>query len=186
MIEIKPLASVDAESLKSVITGYTTDAKYNVVKTETPEHTSITLDLVSLPSPSVKTYDHLDEDTLEHYNSVASKGWTYGAFEGERLVGVAITEHHEWNKTLWVWDFHVSDAYRGRGVGRRLMEQLAERSKSAGIRAIVCETQTTNVPAIRFYRSVGFQLDGVDVSYYTNQDYPDGEIAVFMKLRLKE
>jgi hypothetical protein len=26
---------------------------------------------------------------------------------------------------------------------------------------------------------MGFTLEGVDISFYTNQDYPDGEIAVF-------
>jgi streptothricin acetyltransferase len=38
--------------------------------------------------------------------------------------------------------------------------------------------------AMRFYRAVGFAVEGVDVSYYSNEDYPDGEIAVFMKLRV--
>ena len=48
------------------------------------------------------------------------------------------------------------------------------------------ETQNTNVPAIHFYRSVGFELEGVDLSYYANDDFPDGQIAVFMKKRVEE
>jgi ribosomal protein S18 acetylase RimI-like enzyme len=43
---------------------------------------------------------------------------------------------------------------------------------------ILCETQTTNVPAIDFYRRVGFKLEGIDLSYYSNEDWPDGEVAV--------
>jgi ribosomal protein S18 acetylase RimI-like enzyme len=70
------------------------------------------------------------------------------------------------------------------GVGSQLMEQLAEKGKAAGLRIIVCETQTTNVPAIQFYHRVGFVMEGIDLSYYSNEDYSDGEIAVFMKRRL--
>jgi hypothetical protein len=37
------------------------------------------------------------------------------------------------------------------------------------------------VPAIRFYHALGFTLDGVDISFYSNDDLARGEIAVFMK-----
>ena len=31
---------------------------------------------------------------------------------------------------------------------------------------------------------LGFRVEGVDISFYSNDDYPEGEIAVFMKRRL--
>ena len=34
------------------------------------------------------------------------------------------------------------------------------------------------------YRRLGFRLEGIDLSHYTNADYPDGEVAVFMKRRV--
>jgi ribosomal protein S18 acetylase RimI-like enzyme len=49
---------------------------------------------------------------------------------------------------------------------------------------MVCETQNTNVPAITFYRRVGYEIDGVDLSYYTNRDMTDFEVAIFMKRKL--
>jgi ribosomal protein S18 acetylase RimI-like enzyme len=102
------------------------------------------------------------------------------------MVGVALAEPRQWNETLWVWEFHVAETRRGRGIGRRLMAELAEQARAAGLRALVCETQNTNLPAINFYRAVGFTLEGVDVSYYTNDDMsPGGTVAVFMKLRIK-
>ncbi len=64
------------------------------------------------------------------------------------------------------------------------MECPAEKARRAGFRAIVCETQNTNATAIKIYRKLGFRLEGIDISYYSNNDYPDGEIAVFMKRRL--
>ena len=61
------------------------------------------------------------------------------------------------------------------------MEALAEKGRAIGLRTIVCETQNTNVPAIEFYRKVGFTVEGIDLSYYTNDDVLNGEVAVFMK-----
>jgi ribosomal protein S18 acetylase RimI-like enzyme len=84
-----------------------------------------------------------------------------------------------------VWEFHVVAAYQGQGVGRGLMGALAEQARAAGLRVIVCETQTANVPAIGFYRRMGFEMEGLDLSYYTNADVERGEVAVFMKLKLK-
>jgi ribosomal protein S18 acetylase RimI-like enzyme len=65
------------------------------------------------------------------------------------------------------------------------MECVAQKAERARFRTIVCETQNTNVIAIKVYRKLGFSLEGIDISYYSNHDYPDGEIAVFMKRRLQ-
>jgi ribosomal protein S18 acetylase RimI-like enzyme len=62
------------------------------------------------------------------------------------------------------------------------MEALAEKLVLRTC-VMVCETNT-NVPAISFYRQVGFSMDGVDLSYYTNRDLTDGEVAIFMKRKL--
>lgn len=53
---------------------------------------------------------------------------------------------------------------------------------------MVCETQNTNVPGIEAYRRLGFELDGVELSYYSNhdtdRDRPGAEVAVFMNRKL--
>jgi len=64
------------------------------------------------------------------------------------------------------------------------MEAVAQKAKAAGLRAIVCETQNTNATAVNVYRRLGFAVEAVDISYYSNNDYPDGDVAVFMKWRL--
>jgi ribosomal protein S18 acetylase RimI-like enzyme len=79
----------------------------------------------------------------------------------------------------------VSEKHRRLKVGKRLMESVIELAKSKGFRAVVLETQNTNVPAIEFYMKCGFELDGIDLSYYTNNDVESGELAFFMKRKLK-
>lgn len=51
---------------------------------------------------------------------------------------------------------------------------------------LVCETQTTNTPAIQFYRALGFVIDGLDLSLYTNHDREHGEVAIFIRRQLAE
>jgi hypothetical protein len=38
--------------------------------------------------------------------------------------------------------------------------------------------------ALRFCRAVRFAIEGVDVSDNSNADWPEGEVAVFMKRRV--
>lgn len=64
------------------------------------------------------------------------------------------------------------------------MDALAGLAHAEGLRTLVFETQNTNMPAIQFYRSVGCEIDAVDLSYYTNRDAMDGEVAIFMKRKL--
>ncbi len=181
MAEITPLNKLDTQALRQVITGYVSPAKYEIRKVEARELTTITMQLVSLEHLYVKRYDHLDEETLERYVRVLKDGLSFGAYQGDQLIGVALAEPHWWNKSLWVWEFHVAESHRGQGIGRRLMGALAEKGRAIGLRIIVCETQNTNVPAIEFYRKVGFTVEGIDLSYYTNDDVLNGEVAVFMK-----
>lgn len=181
---VKLLTQLTSTDLHRLITGYASDAQYCVHKTETDGQFTLTLTLVPLAEPHFKRYDHTDEETVSHYQQVLQHGFSFGAFEGEYLVGIALAEPHTWNSSLWVWEFHVAATHQRQGIGRQLMAALVQKGQAAGLRTIVCETQTTNVPAIRFYQSAGFHIEGIDLSYYTNDDYPDGEIALFMKRRL--
>lgn len=184
MIEIRPLTALTPSDLKRVAGGYTSDRKYVVVHTSAEDRVTFDLQLVPLDQPYVKQFDY-DDDTIMGYQRVLKDGFSFGAYDGDLLAGLVVGEPLEWNRSLWVWEFHVLEAYRNGGIGKQLMERLAEKAKTAGFRVIVCETQNTNAAAIEVYRKLGFELEGIDISYYSNADYPDGEIAVFMKRRLK-
>jgi streptothricin acetyltransferase len=183
MVEIRPLTELSGAVLRQTITGYVSHEKYAVSYTSTEQNTTFFIELIHLDQPFVKHFETSDED-IRHSQAALQAGWSLGAFDGEELAAIAIAEPQWWNYTLWIWEFHVVESQRGRGIGRQLMDRLAERAAPAGLRAMLVETQNTNVPAIRFYSKAGFAIQGIDISYYTNQDYPDGEIAIFMKRRL--
>ncbi len=112
-------------------------------------------------------------------------GWSVGAYDGSALVGIALAEPRSWNRSVWVWELGVAPSCRRRGIATGLIRELARRASARGYRVIVCETQTTNAPAIAFYFRAGFHLEGVDLSYYTNHDVRRGAVAIFMKKRVR-
>lgn len=74
-----------------------------------------------------------------------------------------------------LWDIRVAPAFRGRGIGRALVEAAETWALAHGCRELKVETQNINVPACRFYESRGFQLRVV-----REDAYPDcpGEIQL--------
>ncbi|MBI5935462.1 MAG: GNAT family N-acetyltransferase [Chloroflexi bacterium] len=184
MIEISPLKKLELADLERVASGYTSNGKYEVAYSDSENQSSIRLQFVETKEPYVKQYDHYDRETFQQYQELLNNGFSFGAYEDDLLVALILAEAREWNRSLWVWEFHVAETHRKRGIGKRLMERAAESAKRIHLRTIVCETQNTNANAIHVYRKLGFRVEGVDISYYTNNDHPDGEVAVFMKRRL--
>lgn len=183
MIEIRPLTTFSLADFTRIASGYISPARYMVRKEESDAQTTFTLTLEPLAVPYAKTWPTTAED-VERYTRVVQEGLSLGAYDGDLAVGLGIAAAQRWNATLWVWEFHIAGPYRGQGLGLQLMDALAEQGRTAGFRIMVCETQSTNVPAIRFYRRAGFEIGGVDLSYYTNADLPNGEVALFMKRQL--
>jgi ribosomal protein S18 acetylase RimI-like enzyme len=183
MIAIGPLNALTLEDLRRTASGYISAERYRVEHTESDQLITFDLKLEALAAPYVKKYA-FDEDTMAAYKPLLGNGFTFGVFAEKLLIGLAISEVYRWNNSLWIHDFHIAEEYRGRGLGRQLMHAVENAARQAGIRIIACETQNKNVPAINFYRRIGFSLEGIDLSHYRNSDHPDGEIAVFMKMRL--
>jgi ribosomal protein S18 acetylase RimI-like enzyme len=183
-IKIRPLKSISAEVVQKIGGGYISPARYNVRKDESAERTVITLELIPLDSPYVKNWEPSDYQEEERYQELVTEGNSLGAYDGDQLVGLALTEARWWNKTLWVWEFHIAKSHRRRGIGRQLMEAVVKKARQDGFRVVGLETQSTNFPAISFYRAAGFEIDALDLSLYTNTDTVDGEVAIFMKKKI--
>lgn len=72
----------------------------------------------------------------------------------------------------------VSDAYKGRGLGRALMAAAVERARAAGAPRLYLETNSGLAPALALYRSFGFrEIEPETPSPYARAD-------VIMELRL--
>lgn len=183
-MKISLLKKIEIKELKRVAPGYTSNSKYIVLYKDSQNHSLIDLHLVDLDTPYTKKYDHYDRNTIERYQQILREGFSFGAYDDDLLVGILIAEPRTWNQSLLVWEFHTANTHRHRGIGKKLMDAVTEKAVGAGFRIIVCETQNTNAAAIKIYRQLGFRIEAIDISFYSNDDYPDGEIAVFMKRRI--
>jgi ribosomal protein S18 acetylase RimI-like enzyme len=181
MIQIELLQTVTIAELRPLIQGYVSHEKYVVSWQAAEERISFALELTPLETPYRQRFEL---EPAEHYERICDTGFSLAAYEGSSRVAIALCEPHFWNQSLQIHEFHVLPARQGQGIGRELMEAVARQARAAGLRILSAESQNTNIPAIRFYRKLGFRLEGLDLSYYTNQDWPNGEIALWMKRKM--
>ncbi len=81
--------------------------------------------------------------------------------EDGHIVGNATVSRAR-NRSAWIIsNVAVLPAYRGRGIGRRLMEAAIEHARSHGGRQVVLQVRRDNEPAKRLYQSLGFHTVGV-------------------------
>jgi len=183
-LTINPLSAVSLPELQQIITGYHSSGYVAVSYTDSPGQSTFSLTYTPLAEPQQRRFDHLDQETTTRYNQILNKNFSFAAFADDTLAGLIIAEPEFWNRSVTVWEFHVRADQRRRGIGRQLMTRLVARATAAGMRTLVCETQNVNAGSIQAYRRLGFRPEGIDISYYTNNDYPNGDIAIFMKRQL--
>jgi ribosomal protein S18 acetylase RimI-like enzyme len=106
--------------------------------------------------------------------------WSHSfvAEDGGVCVGFAAAGFEAWNRRLVLWHLYVQAGARGRGVGRRLLERVADLGRELGARHIWLETSNLNAPGVAAYRALGFTLTGVDTTLY-DATPAEGEIALF-------
>ncbi len=77
----------------------------------------------------------------------------------------------------------IREAYRCRGVGRRLLSYLLDRAAASGMSEAFLEVRPSNTAAIRLYQSLGFEPVGTRRGYY--QAVGGREDAAVLKLSLR-
>jgi ribosomal protein S18 acetylase RimI-like enzyme len=103
---------------------------------------------------------------------------SFGARIGDDVVGYAVVNHEPYHNRVRIAQLLVLNEYRTLGVGKMLMQHAEDYAKSIKARALILETQSCNIPAIRFYQSCGFQFVGCDVTCYTNNDVENNEVRL--------
>lgn len=79
-----------------------------------------------------------------------------------------------------LWDIRVSPPFRSKGVGSALLAAAEAWATKRGARELKVETQNINVPACRFYKSLGCQLRHVNAGVYVG--LPDEVQLLWYKL----
>jgi acetate---CoA ligase (ADP-forming) len=95
-------------------------------------------------------------------------GLAAGDDDDERIVAVASYAQIGGSDTAEM-AFAVADAEQGRGIGTRLLEQLATRARDAGISRFLADVMAANAPALTVFADTGFELV---------REFEDGEIEL--------
>ena len=98
--------------------------------------------------------------------NLARGDFIIGAFDNEKLVGVAGFVGQRALKTKhigFIWGMYVHPGYRGKGIGRKIIEQVIDHVRDRGdIMQIKLTVNSENIAAKTLYESLGFKTYGVE------------------------
>jgi ribosomal protein S18 acetylase RimI-like enzyme len=175
VVEIRPVAfEQDGGAIASLDTSFRTATIFEV------RRTGRSFDLVERPAdpPLTKAFPLSDVGSGPEWQNA----WL--AWDGGSVAGVVATEHQAWNSRVVIWHLYVDGSRRRQGIGRRLLETALEAAVGAGMQVAWLETSNLNVPGVRAYERLGFELCGLDATLYAGTP-AEGEVALFLARSLE-
>jgi len=165
----------DRKGVEAIDTAFETSTVFDLVTTPR----SIELVERPLATPLVKRYS-IGEVFAQWARW--DRGWVATDDDRGGIHGFATVEHEPWHQRLTLWFLYISPAWRRKGVGRALLEQVEAYGREVGASHVWLETSNVNVPGVAFYNHVGYALCGADRLYYG--PYMPGETAIYLAKEL--
>lgn len=124
--------------------------------------------------PFEETFYKKNSDRLyeKHFDGALA----YGIFDGEILTAVIELYPELWANRLRITELWVHQDYRKQAYAGELLDFAKE--KASAYRALILETQSSNMPAISLYLKHGFKLVAVDTIHYSNDDLKNREVRL--------
>jgi len=129
-----------------------------------------------IEEPSSTDIEFLEDQLYEYYVATTgiSDGRSLGVFlRDESMNIVAGAAGYTWGETCELRQVWVAAPLRGRGLGRRLMDEVEAEAVRRGCRQLVLTTHTFQAP--EFYRKLGFDVVSV------LPDFPHGYSALVLR-----
>ncbi|MEX1201887.1 MAG: GNAT family N-acetyltransferase [Ferruginibacter sp.] len=111
------------------------------------------------PDEVTVSFEHFVESGFGH-NPV---WWAFVAVQQGKVVGFALyyIRYSTWKgQRLYLEDLLVTEALRGKGIGRLLFERLIAECKEKKYSGMVWQVLDWNEPALNFYKKYHANLDG--------------------------
>ncbi|MGW8374860.1 GNAT family N-acetyltransferase [Streptomyces sp. ODS28] len=169
----RPARPEDDEALARLDGSFTTDSVYEVAVTGE----GFSLRETPVDPPLHKVFPE-EEDGEEDAGSSGLRRKVVAVAGGEPC-GFVECSFDAWNARLTICDIEVAPAWRGRGVGRTLMNHALDFARECAAGHVWLEVSNVNAPAIRAYLRMGFVFCGLDTSLYAGTESA-GEHALFM------
>ena len=172
-----------ARSMKRIPSSYESSERLRLLRTRDAGSERWELSREAVAGGIHKTYDSGDLDgwleMYAEYPGIDRLHFIQACVAGQP-VGLLTWARMEWNDTLWLVDIRVRVSNRRNGVGSALLGRLQTHARRLRVRGMQVETQITNVPAVNFYTSHGFEICGFNDRLYTNGDYNSQDVALFL------
>ncbi|MGN0298544.1 MAG: GNAT family N-acetyltransferase [Lachnospiraceae bacterium] len=158
---------------------YETTEYYDVQIVSSADGYQVNMEKRKFPSPVrhyPEEYDYPDKLYQKHWEKAFAWGIVEEHDGKSELIACIETCPEEWSNRLMVTELWVHEKMRRKGIAHRLMAIAKEQAVLEHRRAIILETQSCNVGAIRFYQKEGFELIGFDSCCYSNHDIKRKEV----------
>lgn len=89
--------------------------------------------------------------------------WAFVAEEGGKVIAFALyyIRYSTWKgRKMYLEDIIVTEEWRGKGVGKKLMDVLIREATDKGFAGITWQVLEWNEPAIKFYERYKAKFDG--------------------------
>ncbi|MEH2417237.1 GNAT family N-acetyltransferase [Nostoc sp.] len=136
------------------------------------------------------TYHEEEIKTLEQFRDripVDNNNFILGCSEDKELIGIVALQQESRIKLrhkAYISSMYVQQEYRGKGIGKLLLNELIERAKAINeVEILLLDIVKSNFLAKQLYLSLGFQIYGIEkMAYKFNNQYFDLEL---MGLQIK-
>jgi len=125
--------------------------------------------------------DYVESNVDEFASSISSDGVLYLIREKEEIIGMGALRKLK-EGTGEIKRMYIKPEYRGKGLGREMLQLLLSRGKEYGFSEVYLETGAFMTTAQGLYRSVGF---------HDREEYPETEVPpqlrrfwIFMEKRI--
>ena len=99
--------------------------------------------------------DETTDLSWARFHDDAEPMWAFGAFDGERMVGIVhmLAHRSTWTNGDYIYlqDLFTDETQRGKGVGRALIERVYDEARKMGAARVYWLTHETNARAILLY-----------------------------------
>jgi len=180
----KQINHLSKDSLdKMGFNGYTTKKIFQVERSNENSNINIRIVEKDLEEEYIEEWKP-SKASEKYFNEVLTQGYSIGVYHQEELIGFAILAYYEWNNSMWIENIRVSEKHQKKGIGKDLIGRALEISREKSVRILGLETQSTNYPAIQFYKKCGFTISGVDFAKYPQRKNDLEQVAILMTIEI--
>jgi ribosomal protein S18 acetylase RimI-like enzyme len=171
-MEIRPITTADLATVDDIDGSIRSTHYLHVVRDIGPTSFGWRLEERELRQ-AVADSNRMNDDTSFALKSIAGgveEGYAQWIELDNVAAGMVVAQPRPGLGTLHVLDLRVDFDYRRQGLGTVLLLGLLGSARDAELRAVTAECSSSNLPAAKFLRKLGFEPAGLDTHRSSNHD----------------